>query len=433
MAPSLIHAALSLLSEQIRALGLRFDRVRCWTPERVVAGLIMIVSHPGLTSIEKMMPALVAAFGLPASPVDSTFVEARQKFSKRFPDAMRVLWQRLMAFALERIPAERRLLGGLQWVAVDGTWAWAPHAAGVIARWGRPKAGEGRRLHYAQMLMVTALDVLTRLPLAASLLPHDGSERAGLRQFLGVFKKGVVLMVDRGFPAKWLLGEMTLRGADILWRMGTAEANSWDCVHRFLHDRNKPTDGEATLRLDDGRVIRVRLIRRVFKRGRPRKGQTRETMVLMTTLLDTVAWPSERLIAMYERRWDIETWFRDIKVHFGMESFHSRSEKLIEQEILSLMTWMTLCSIIERDAYARVERSRGRQRADDPHRFQISPSNLYCAAARIFHRLLLTGNVELALQQSEVDLKWLDQTARRRRPFRSHQRTRKAAWGRWNG
>jgi hypothetical protein len=324
-------------------------------------------------------------------------------------------------------------LGGLQWVAVDGTWAWAPHAAGVIARWGRPKAGEGKRLHYAQMLMVTALDVLTRLPLAASLLPHDGSERAGLRQFLDIFKKGVVLLVDRGFPAKWLLGEMTDRGADILWRMGTAEANSWDCVHRFLHDRDKPTDAEATIALEDGSKRRVRLIRRVFKRGRPKKGQSRETMVLMTTLLDTVEWPSERLIAMYERRWDIETWFRDIKVRFGMESFHSRCDQLIEQEILSLMTWMTLCAIIERDAFARVERSRGRQRADDPRRFQISRSNLFCAAARIFHRLLLTGSVEVALAQSEIDLKWLDQTARRRRPFRSSERERKRPWGRWNG
>jgi hypothetical protein len=46
------------------------------------------------------------------------------------------------------------------------------------------------------------------------------------------------------------------------------------------------------------------------------------------------------------------------------------------------MTWMTLRSNNERDAHARVERSRGRQRADDPHRFQISPSNLSCAAAR---------------------------------------------------
>jgi hypothetical protein len=104
-----------------------------------MAGLIMIVSQPGLDPIGKMMPALEAAFGLPASPVDSTFVEARRKFAWRFPDAMRVLWQRLMAFALERIPAERRLLGGLHWVAVDGTRAWAP--SGSTTRrcsWSRP-------------------------------------------------------------------------------------------------------------------------------------------------------------------------------------------------------------------------------------------------------------------------------------------------------
>jgi hypothetical protein len=72
------------------------------------------------------------------------------------------------------------------------------------------------------MLLVTALDVLTRVPLAATVLPHDGSERAGLRAFIDEFKAGMVLLVDRGFPAKDLLASLVARGADVLWRMGTA-------------------------------------------------------------------------------------------------------------------------------------------------------------------------------------------------------------------
>lgn len=437
MAPARMQTVLTVLSHHISAIGARFLRRRCWTPERIMAGLIMLVSRPGITSIESLMPALAAAFDLPSVPSDSTFVEARRKFARKFPSAMRDLWQRLVAQAVTAIPESRRMIGDKQWIAVDGTWAWAPHEAGNVARWGRPKSSAGKKLHYPQLLMVTALDVLTRVPLAATLLPHDGSERAGLRAFLDIFRPGTVLMADRGFPAKDLIVRIMAQGGDILWRMGTAEANSWNCVHGFLRDRAKPR--EAIVDLPTGAVdaqgnpilIKIRLIRRVFKRGRPRRGQTRETMVLMTTLLDAQAWPIDRLIAMYERRWAIETWYRDLKVRFGMESFHSRSEQLIEQEIMALLAWLTLCAILERNVYARIERSRGKQDPEDPKRFQISTANLVSAAARIFSRLLVMPDITAVLAASELDLKWLDSTARRRRPGRSNPRARKAPHGRF--
>ncbi|MCS6242430.1 MAG: transposase [Opitutus sp.] len=220
--------------------------------------------------------------------------------------------------------------------------------------------------------------------------------------------------------------------------MGTAECNSWDCVHRFLHDRAKPLEAIVFLPLgakgSDGlpTLIHVRLMRRVFSQGRPKKGQKREVLVLMTTLLDATAWPADKLIAMYERRWVIEDWFRDIKVCFGLESFHCRSDALIEQEIYSLFAWITVCAIVERDAYRRVECSRGRQNPSDPHRFQINHSNLYRVAEHLFARLLRTKHIAAALAESEIDLRWLDSTARRRRPDRSHPRSRKACYGRWN-
>ena len=249
----------------------------------------------------------------------------------------------------------------------------------------------------------------------------------------------MALMVDRGFPARDLLGTLVGQGADILWRMGTAECNSWACVHAFLRDRTKPLEAVVGLPLGpkgaDGQptIIRVRLIRRVFSRGRPKKGQKRDLMVLMTTLLDEQVWPADRLVAMYERRWVIEDWFRDVKVRFNVEAFHSRSDTLLVQEIHALLAWMTVCAIVERDAYRRVERSRGRQNPEDPLRFQISPSNLYQAASRLFARLLITQDIDVALGASEIDLQWLDSTARRRRPNRSYVRVRKGPHGRWNG
>lgn len=70
----------------------------------------------------------------------------------------------------------------------------------------------------------------------------------------------------------------------------------------------------------------------------------------------------------------IEGWFRDKKVYFGLEAFRCRSHALIAQDIYSLLDWITVCTIVERDAYRRIELSCIRQNPSEPHRFQISHS-----------------------------------------------------------
>lgn len=47
------------------------------------------------------MSELVKPFLLPCISSDSTFVDARQKFAKQFPTALRDLWQRLVEHAVQ--------------------------------------------------------------------------------------------------------------------------------------------------------------------------------------------------------------------------------------------------------------------------------------------------------------------------------------------
>jgi hypothetical protein len=100
MAPSRIHLLLTVLVEHFRTLDMRFKRRRIWTPERVLVGMLTLISQPCMSSLEKLMSELVEPFLLPCIPSDSTFVEARQKFAKQFPTAMRNRWQRLVEHAV---------------------------------------------------------------------------------------------------------------------------------------------------------------------------------------------------------------------------------------------------------------------------------------------------------------------------------------------
>lgn len=420
-------------------IGRRFVRRRLWTPSLVAMSLVVLVGRPGLTSIEGLMEIMSDLLGWDAVPSDSTFVEARQALQRLRPTALRELWQDLVAQSLVWITPRRRLLGGLQWIAVDGTWAWTPRSASTVKRYGRPKAADRKQLHYPQALLVTALDVMTRIPVAIGVRGHADGERNLLRGFLDTFHAGMVAMFDRGFPAKDLLWELTSRKADVLWRMGTAEANSWECVYQFLRNPAKPREALATIVVPaadaDGekRIIQVRLIRRSFRRGRPKKGQKRETMVLMTTLLDAEAWPVERLVDMYERRWVIEEWFGDVKVRFDLESFHSTTADGVEQEIYALMAWITLCGMVERDAYRLIERSRGKQDPEDPQRYQISYANLYHVCAKIMAELVAGNHISTVIKKVQRSINWLSQTARKRRPGRSNPRVSMEPAGAWGG
>lgn len=111
---TLTRALLTVLVEHFRTLDIRFKRRRIWTLERVVVGMLTLISQSCMSSLEKLMSELVEPFLLPCIPSDSTFVEARQKFAKQFQAAMRDLWQRLVEHAVELIAKSRRTIGGLQ-------------------------------------------------------------------------------------------------------------------------------------------------------------------------------------------------------------------------------------------------------------------------------------------------------------------------------
>ena len=435
---SRLRDALFAVRDAFADVGARFERRRRWTPRLVAMALVVLASDRSISSLEKLMAVMSNLEGWASPPSDSTFVDARKSLVKLRPRALVEVWQRLSAQALALIPANRRTLGGLHWLAIDGTWVWTPRSSSTVAKFGRPKTKDGK-LHYPQALLVTALDVMTRIPMACGVSGHASSERDLLRGFLDQFKPGMVAMMDRGFPAKELLRQIIERKADVVWRMGSADANSWNCVYDFLHDRTKPLERVVDLVLpglkpgDAPTTVPVRLIRRRFAPGRPKAGQTRETMVLMTTLLDAATWTPARLVSVYERRWAIETWFRDVKVGCDLERFHSTTADGVEQEIHALMVWMTITGLIERDAYHRVERSRGKQDPEDPTRFQINHSNVAFVAANLLTRIVAGEQLDRIIATSERDLEWISQTARRRRPGRSAPRVRKAPHGRWNG
>jgi len=384
--------------------------------------------------MRQMEPFFGGRDGTPVRPSASAFSQARGKL----PSATcRGIWLAVLAairplFARD---AERRVFG-LRPVAVDGTWVITPHEASTTKRWDRPKSGKGRLAHHPQALLVFALELFSRLPVGLAVLGHKASEHLGLRELLGAIGLNNLLILDRGYVGKVLLRDMIESGNQVLLRMTTAEANSWDCVYRFLLQKGKDALVELILPCRPGHdeaplTITVRLISRSFPRGRPGRHQGREKMVLLTTLTDAQLAPRDNLIALYGERWGIETFNRELKTIYQLERFRSRTAERVEQELYACLTWLTIAAAAQNSVDIAIRRAHGVQRWNDPTRIQVRRTYLFTIVTDWFQRLM-AGAVtpEGLLKAMAADIADLARYAAKRRPGRTESRKRKHPNGR---
>ena len=148
------------------------------------------------------------------------------------------------------------------------------------------------------------------------------------RQLIGWIEPGEVVLADRGFCGWGFIALLQRKGADVVMRAHQArtlkgDSMQWPKPHRKTETWTKSLWDELPDSLTM-RIVRFRVAIAGFR--------TQE-VVLVTTLLDTEAYPDEAIIALYRRRWAIELFFRDIKTSLGLDILRCQSPELIEKEI----------------------------------------------------------------------------------------------------
>lgn len=91
------------------------------------------------------------------------------------------------------------------------------------------------------------------------------------------------------------------------------------------------------------RVLRVQVRQTGFR--------TRE-LVLVTTLLDAVAYPAAEIIAAYRRRWRLEMCLDDLKTTLGLDALRCLSPAMVRRELLMLLTAHNLVRAVMAEAAA---------------------------------------------------------------------------------
>lgn len=426
---NIVHSLVSALSRDIFTLPAFFARSYRFGPRATVAAIMALTARCLVDSYEESLDFVHqhwgTSMGWECAPAKSGLSRARQTLGV---EPMREMWQQQLQRAKAVVspvnhgfPEDRRA------IAIDGSWMLLPESDGVRQRWSQA----GRTCNAVpQALMVAAIEITQRLPVAAAVVGLDQGEREAATTLLKDLQPSDILLFDRGYPGRDFLGTLIAHGHDIAIRM-VVGAGGFPEVNDFWK-RNVDED-IVPIAITGSDPVPMRLIRRRFPRGRPHHGEGREKMVIMTTLLDKERYPAETIHALYGARWEAETFFREAKTEMKIEAFHSTSPDGILQEVYACLAWMAMFAIVESHADQALQELRGPQKWDNTERYTINRAQLARLVRRNINDMFSDNPLykQRAAETIAEGIMPSAQRATKRRPGRHFERYRKSPWGRF--
>ena len=240
------------------------------------------------------------------------FSKARQHFSADAFTLLNASWQTLVE---EHFPTPRWL--GLRVVAAD---------ASKMSLFLNDATARKMQEAMAFALYLPA----SEMTLSARLYGPSCGERQMLFEHLDLLRPDDLLVLDRGYPASWLIAVLAQRAQHFCMRV---DALGFSVVRAFLRSNQDemiveiaaPTAQDALAYECVAKPSRVRLIRVVTPNGR--------VHALMTSLLDAKAFPAESFGALYHGRWRIEEAFKRLKHRLALENTSGLSWLAAQQDV----------------------------------------------------------------------------------------------------
>jgi len=223
---------------------------------------------------------------------------------------------------------------GLRRIAVDGSYLQLGVRASHV-----PRAASADKL--AMGFYLPDADLM----LAASLHSTTESERQALFEHLDRLGPGDLLLLDRGYPCRWLIAALQQRNIGFCMRVDTGSQGGFAAVHAFL--RSDHPEQIVTLPAPDkrdavdygcpSRPLTVRLVRHTTPDGAVR--------VLMTSLMDAARFPARVFGDLYHQRWSIEEAFKRLKHRLNIEQVTGLSQLAVHQDFAAKVLCDNLSAI----------------------------------------------------------------------------------------
>jgi len=293
------------------------------------------VLNPGSScrsAVRKVM-AWFALLGRPnVSEDDSPYCQARRRLER---DTLQRALQ-ASAQAVEQGSSWR--FHGKEVIVGDGTTSTAPDTPKnqrAFPQSARQRPGCG----FPLVRWVALFSLSSGALLEVALGNKHQAELKLFRQLWHRLKAGMIFLADRGFCDFVTIATLAQRQVDSVLRLNSSRPHDFrkgKCLGRYdrLVTWQKPLRKArtATKKLWQSlpEQITLRLIR--FPVAIP--GFRCREIILVTTLLDPVAYPVAELAQLYLRRWGVELFLRHIKTTMQMDHLSCKSPQMLYREVL---------------------------------------------------------------------------------------------------
>jgi hypothetical protein len=192
---------------------------------------------------------------------------------------------------------------------------------------------------------------------------RDSLHNHDLRLFQKLWKelkKGDILLGDRALGEYTSLAGLFRRGVDVVARLHQRRAvdfrkarrlGKWDALFTWTKSDNQC----ALLNKKRWRALPRQITVRIIRFRASIRGYRSRRITLVTTLLDPQMYPTEQLIALYARRWQMELCLRDLKTTMGMEQLRCKSPAMAEKELLAYLIAHNLLRCLMAEAVAHFQ------------------------------------------------------------------------------
>jgi hypothetical protein len=270
------------------------------------------------------------------SPDTGSYCEARQ----RLPEGL--IWNLARHTGRDVHDRSKKswLFHGRPVKIVDGSTVVMPDTRENQGSYPQPSTqAPGVGFPMARILVIFSLAVGTVLDAAVG--PYRGkqtSELALLRQVIGNFQPGDIVLADRFYCSFWLIAALQARGVDVVVRLHQARTADFRRGRRLGHEDHIVTWPRRLEvpqwmgRVEYDTMPRELEIRELRIRVRDKTKRVRE-MVIATTLLDCELYPGDELRGLYRERWHAELDLRSLKTVMQMEMLRTKTPEMVRKEI----------------------------------------------------------------------------------------------------
>ncbi len=230
---------------------------------------------------------------------------------------------------------------------MDGTKVDLPNAPSIRARYEPPRNKHGARKE-PQALLVGLVGLFNGICPDFVLVPSEKAEQWCARFLSRGLREGDLVLADKNFASYEIMFKVVQRGAQFLIRL---PSNRYHKSRRIPVPTQNPNEWYVDLELPAAllkrcphlpNTMRVRILRYQISGFRP--------SLLITSLLDTQAYPFEEIVSLYHQRWNHETIYREWKHTLQISNLRSKSKEGIIKEILVQLTLNNLIRWIMTEA-----------------------------------------------------------------------------------